>query len=278
MAGPCSSEHGPVPFTVLKNFLVWIIYGHLKPFKFMAGPRSPTSPITAQLISQRWKVFSSWCHADCQKRSIQRLVVLPETRSSSFDRVETSSRLDGMKLFKNHHFYNWAVLSQTRPKSFHGVEKPSRLDVMQPFKTIQVCIKGRAPHHLMSRSSSFRGVEKSFRLMEIVNNVQMNGWWCSSKHDRIHFTMLKHFLVWLVLSFAKTLDFMAGPCPQSTAQNFHFSKKLFDPDVMVHTKNFQVFGRAALPNIPCHSPAGFAGLKIFRFVRTQTFNNVQMNG
>ena len=134
VAGPCSPNCGPVPFTVLNNFFVWMLCNPLKPFKFMAGPRSPTSPVTAQLNLRRLRVISFWCYADCQQRSNQRLVVLPQTRSSSFHGVKHFSRLDGMKLFKNIRFNGWAVLPQTRPSSFHGVEEPFRLDVMQPFK------------------------------------------------------------------------------------------------------------------------------------------------
>ena len=96
--------------TVLKILFVWIICSHLKPFKFMAGPRSPTSPVTTQLISRRWVTFSSWCYADCQQRSNQRLVVLPQTRSSSFHGVKAFSRLDVIRLFKYHQIYGWAVL------------------------------------------------------------------------------------------------------------------------------------------------------------------------
>ena len=121
-AGPFLFQHGPVLFTVLKILFVWIICSHLKPFMFMAGPRSPTSPVTTQLISRRWVTFSSWCYADCQQRSNQRLVVLPQTRSSSFHRVKAFSRLDDHKLFKYHQIYGWAVLPQTRPSFFHGVE------------------------------------------------------------------------------------------------------------------------------------------------------------
>ena len=100
----------------------------------MAGPRSPTSPVTAQLILQSWGVISFWCYADCQQRSNQRLVVLHQTRSSSFHGVKQFSRLGGMKLFKNIRIEGWAVLPQTRPSFIHGVEEPFRLDVMQPFK------------------------------------------------------------------------------------------------------------------------------------------------
>ena len=122
-AGPFLFQHGSMLFTVLKNLFVSIICSHLKQFKFMAGPRSPTSPVTTQIISRRWITFSSWCYADCQQRSNQRLVVLPQTRSSSFHGVKAICRLDGMKLFKYHQIYGWAVLPQTRPSSFHGVKQ-----------------------------------------------------------------------------------------------------------------------------------------------------------
>ena len=118
MTGPCSPKHSPVPFTVLKNLFVWMLCSHLKPFKFMAGPRSPTSFVTAQLISRRWRIFLHWSCADCQQPSNQRLVVLPQTRSSSFHGVKAFSRLDGMKLFKNIQRYGRTVLCQTRPSSF----------------------------------------------------------------------------------------------------------------------------------------------------------------
>ena len=104
----------------------------------MAGPRSPTSPVTDQLNSRRRRFFLFWCYADFQQRSNERLVVLPQTRSSSIHGVESTFRLDGMKLFKNIRNFDWVVLSQTRPKFIHGVTEPFRLDVMQPFKCNQV--------------------------------------------------------------------------------------------------------------------------------------------
>ena len=138
MAGPCSSKRAPVPITVLKNFFFCYICSHLKTLKLMAGPRSRTSFVTAQLNSRRERIVSSVCYADFQQRSTERLVVLPQTRSSSLHVVEEVSRLDGMKLFKNNRTYGWAVLPQTRPSSFHGVEEFFCLDVVQPFRNIQV--------------------------------------------------------------------------------------------------------------------------------------------
>ena len=74
------------------------------------------------------------CCADFQQRSNERLLVLPQTRSSSIHGVESTFRPDGVKLFKNIPNLGWIVLPQTRPSSFHDVEEPFRLDVMQPFQ------------------------------------------------------------------------------------------------------------------------------------------------
>ena len=138
VVGPCSSKHGPVLFRVLKNFFVWMLCSHVKTFKFMTGPHFPTPLVTAQLILRRWRSVSLWCCADFQQRSNERMVVLPQTRFNSFHGVKNFSYQDGMKLFKNIRTDGWAVLPQTRPSSVHRVEKLFRLDVMQPFKHIQV--------------------------------------------------------------------------------------------------------------------------------------------
>ena len=82
-----------------------------KTFKLMAGPRSPTSFVTAQLISRRRRFFLFWCYADFQQGSNERLVVLPQRRSSSYHGVEWTFRPDGMKLFKNIRNFGWFVLS-----------------------------------------------------------------------------------------------------------------------------------------------------------------------
>ena len=51
----------PIFFTVLMKFFVLMLCSHLKTFKFIAGPRSPTSPVTAQFIPRRSKNVWSWC-------------------------------------------------------------------------------------------------------------------------------------------------------------------------------------------------------------------------
>ena len=138
MAGPCSPKHGLAPFAVLKSFFAWMLHSHVKTFKLMAGPRSQTSFVTAQLILRRWRIVSFWCCADLQQRSNERMVVFPQTRSSFFHGVKDFFLLDGMKLFKNTRTYGWTVFLQTRPSSFDGVEELFRLDVMKPCKNIQI--------------------------------------------------------------------------------------------------------------------------------------------
>ena len=127
-----------VLFTVLKNHFVWMLCSHVKTSKFMAWPRSPTSPVTAWFILRRWKIISSWCCANFQQRSNERMYVFPQTRSSSLHSVKDFFRLDGKKRFKNIRTYGWVVLPQTRRSSFHGVEESTCMDVLQPCKIFHV--------------------------------------------------------------------------------------------------------------------------------------------
>ena len=357
MAGPCSPKHGPVHFTVLKNLFVWMLCSHAKTIKCKAGPRSPTSLVTAQLILRRRRIVWFWCCADIQQRSNERMVELPLTRFSFFQNVENTSHLDGMKLFKNIRIYNWAVLPQTRPSSVHDVEEPFRLDVLQAFKHTQVhgwaalpnipchgpaqfpalknrfvlllcklsttlkwtdvrappntvqgtsrcwrtfpsgwyevfqkhsnlwlgrappntaqlysrcwrnyffgcsaAIKkhsslwlGRVPQHPLSLPSSFRVVEEPFRfdVMQTFNNVQTNGWSCSPKHGPAQFTVLKNLLIWMVWSFSKTLELMAGPCsPKHGPVPFTVLKYFFVWMLCSHVKTFKLMAGPRSPTSP----------------------------
>ena len=217
VAGPCSPNCGPVSFTVLKNFFVWMLCSHLNPFKFMAGPCSPTSPVTAQLISRRWKVVCFlqivnnvqikskscspkhgpahftvlkinfvWCYADCQERSIEQLVVLPQTRVSSFHGVEAFVRLDRKKLSKYHQISGWAVFISARPSAFHGVKDPFRLDKFLPFKTIQVYGWAALP------------------------NIPC--------HDPAHFAALSNFFVVMLCRLSTTFKSTVGRAPPNTIE------------------------------------------------------------
>ena len=170
-----------------------------------------------------------------------------------------------MKLFKNIRFYGWAVLPQTRPSSFHSVEEPFCLNVMHTFKTIQV-----------------------YGWAALPNNP------C---HGPAHFAALKYFFVVMLCRLSTTFDWTVGRAPPNTVQlnsrcwsicssgsyeafqipsNFrlgllfsarpsasHGVKDPFRLDNLQPFKTIQVYGWAALPNIPCHDPAHFAALSNF---------------
>ena len=188
----------------------------------MAGPRSPTSPVTAQLISRRWGIFSFWCYVDCQQRSNQRLVVLPQTRSSSFHGVTHYSCFDGMKLFKNIRFHGWAVLPKTRPNSFHGVEKLSGMDVMHRFETIQVygCaalpnIPCHGPAHFAALKNLF--VVKLCRLSTTFkstagrappNTIKLISRWSSIFPSGCYEAFQKHSKIWSERALPDTAQFV----------------------------------------------------------------------
>ena len=163
-----------------------MLCSHFKPFKFMAGPRSSTSAVTAQLISRRWEIISFWCYVEYQQRSNQRLVVLPQTPSSSFHGVKQSSRLDGMKLFKNIQIYGWAVLPKHGPVPFKVLKNYFRPEVMQPVKNIQVYGWAALP------------------------NVPC--------HSPVHCAALSNFFVVKFCSLSTTFKSTAGRAPPNTTQ------------------------------------------------------------
>ena len=210
-------------------------------------------------------MFSFWCYADFQQRSNERLVVVPQTRSSSNHAVESTYCPDGVKLFKNIQNLGWVVLPQTRPSSFHGVEKSFRLDVMQPFQKLSSWWLGRALQHPLSWPSSFRGVEDSFRfdVLQIFNSVQMNGWSCSPKHGPAQNTALGQLFVRMVWNHSKIFEILAGSCfPKHGPYLFTLLQNLFVWVLCSHFKNIQVDGWAVLPTIFCHGPAHFAALNM----------------
>ena len=154
-----SSFHGvEEPFCLM-------LCSQLNTFKLMAGPRSPSSPVTAQLFLQRWRTISFWCCADFQQRSNERMVVLPQTQLSCFHGVENFFFLDGMKLFKNIRTYGWAVFPQTRPSFFHGVKEPFCLLLLPPFKNIQNHGWAALPNICCHGPAHFAALKNHFVLM-----------------------------------------------------------------------------------------------------------------
>ena len=166
-------------------------------------------------------IFFFWCCADFQQRSNERLLVLPQTRSSSFHDVESTFRPDGMKLFKNIQNLDWIVLPQTRPSSYHGVEEIFGLDVMQPFPKHSSWCLGCGPQHPLSRPSSFRGV----------------------KH---------HFFFWCYAEFQQCSNERLVVLPQTRSSSFYRVKSTFRPDGVKFFKNIQNFDWIVLPQTrPC---------------------------
>ena len=140
---------------------------------------------------------------------------------------------------------------------------------------------GRAPQHLLSRPSSFRSVEKGFHrdVMQIVNNVQINGWSCSPKHDAAHFTVLKQFFVWMVWSCSDIFTFMSGPCsPQTRPSSFHSVEELF-LRCYAAVQKLPSLWLGRVPQCFLSRLSSFRSVeKSLCFDVMQTFNNVQMNG
>ena len=116
-------KHGPVLFTMLKNLFVWMLCSHFKNFQVDGWAALPNIPCHGPAQFAALNIFFFWCCADFQQRSNERLVVLPQTRSSSIHGVDSTFCPDGVKLFKNIPILGWVVLHQTRPSFFYGVEE-----------------------------------------------------------------------------------------------------------------------------------------------------------
>ena len=154
-----SSLHG------VEGLFRLMLCSQLNTFNLMAGPRSPSSPVTAQLILQRWRLFSFWCCADFQQRLNERMVVLPQTQPSCFHGVEI--------------FFFWMVWSVSKtfertagpcspkhsPVPFHGVKEPFRLHVLPPFKNIQIHGWAALPNIPCHGSAHFAALKNHFVLM-----------------------------------------------------------------------------------------------------------------
>ena len=106
--------------------------------------------------------------------------------------------------------------------------------------------------------------------MQIDKNLQINGWSCSPKHGPAHFTVLKTIFVWMVLSFSKTLDFMAGPCSPKTAQFYSRCWKIFSFDVMQIVNNVRLNSWSCFPK---HGSAHFTVLKHLCVWMVWSFSN-----
>ena len=101
LAGSCSPKHGPILLKVVQNLFVWMLCSRLKNIQVDGWAALPNICCHGPGHFAALNIFLFWCYADIQQRSNQRLVVLPQTRSSSIHGVESTFRPDGMKFFKN---------------------------------------------------------------------------------------------------------------------------------------------------------------------------------
>ena len=164
--------HGPAHFAASKILFVWILYRLSTTFKWTADRASSN---TVHLNSRRWVNFSSGWHETFQKHSKFRL---------------------------GRAFLNTAqIYSRCYRTFFTGC-----------YAAIYIQSSwwlGRAPQHPLSRPSSFHGVKHGHRfdVMQLLNNVQMNGSSCSPKHGPAQLTLLSQLVVWKTWSFSKTIKF-----------------------------------------------------------------------
>ena len=185
----------PSSFHCFEKLFPLKLCNQVNTIKLMAGLRSRTTSVTAQLILRRWRTIAFWCCANFQQRSHERMVVLPQTQPSCFHDVANSFFLDGIRLFKNIRIYGWAVLLQTRPSFFHGVKKPFRLDVLA-----------------------------------LLKNIQIHGWAALPNipcHGPAHFAALKNHFVLMLCRLSTTFKWTAGRVPPNTVQGISRCWRLF---------------------------------------------------
>ena len=234
----------------------------------MAGPRSPTFFVTAQLISRRWRIVSFWCYADIQQRSIERTFVLPQTHSRALHGVEKFFRLDEMKLFKNIRTDGWVVLPQTEPSAVHVVEESICMDNLQPCKNIQVDGWAALPNILCHGRAHFAALKNRFVLK--LCRLSTTFKWADGRAppntvERIS-RFWRTFFLWMVSSFWKTFEPVAGPCsPKHGPVLFSVLKNFFVWMLCSHLNTFKLMAGPRYPTSPCHGPAFFPALKS-RFV------------
>ena len=196
-----------------------MLCSHFKNIQVDGWAALPNIPCHGPAHFAALNIFFFWCCADFQQRSNERLVVLPQTRSSSI----------------------------------HGVEEPFRLDVMQPFQKLSSWWLGRVSQHPLSRPSSFYGGKLGYRfdVMQTFNNVQMNGWSCSPKHGPAQITVLSQLFVRMAWSFSKTFKSFAESCsPKHGPVPFTVLKNLFVWVLCSHLKTFKLMAGPRSPTSP----------------------------
>ena len=158
-----SSFHG-----VNKHFRLDVMQPFIN-IQIYGWPCSPTSPIPARLISPCSKTFSTWCYADCQQRSNERLVVPPQTRPSWFHVVQ----------------YLFAMM------------QCSLLETLRLTKRIEIFFGAALPNIFCFRPPLLWTLNKIFVLMlrGLLKTFDYKAGPCFPKHNPVPFTVLNNFFV-----------------------------------------------------------------------------------
>ena len=209
-------------------------------------------------------MFFFWCYAEFQQRSNERLLVLPQIRSSSIHGVESTFCPNGVKLFKNHQNLDWIVLFQTWPGSFHGVEEPFRLDVMQPFRKHWSWWQGRVSKIPCHDPAYFAALNYVFVLMLCRFSTALK--WTAGRAPPN--TNQLNLRCWVNFSsgwhevFQKHSNLRLVVLPQTRPGSLHGVEEPFLWMLCSHFNNFQVHRWTALPNIPCHGQIHFTSVNM----------------
>ena len=213
MAGLCSSKHGPVLFTVLKNLFVWMFCSHVKTLKLMAGPRSPTSPVTAQLISRRWRLVSFCGCADFNNVQMNGWSCFLKDGRTHFTVLKDLFLWLVWSFSKTFELVAGPCFPKHGPVPFTVLKNGFVWMLCTHVKTFKFMAGPCSPTSpVTAQLFSRRWRIVSFWCCATFNNVQMNGWWCFPKHCPAHFTVLTTFFIWMVWSFSKTFELKAGLC------------------------------------------------------------------
>ena len=201
-----SSFHGvEEPFHLM-------LCSQLNTLNLMAGPRFPSSPVTAQLILKRWRTISFCCCADFNNVQMNGWSCSPKHNPVVFTVLKF--------------FFFWMVWSYSKtfelaagpcspkhgPVFFTVLRNRFVYMFCRHLKTFKLLVGPRSPTSsvtaqlISQRWKSFR-----FDVVQVLNNVQINGWSCFPKHGPGHFTVLKTLFIWMVESFSITFELMVGP-------------------------------------------------------------------
>ena len=190
------------------------------------------------------KISSFWSYADFQHRSNERMVVLSQTRSSSFHKVEKLFPVDGMKLFRNIRTDGWAGFPKHGPVPLKVLKKLFVWMFSRQLKTVKFMSGPR------------------FSTSPVTGQLVSRRW--------------KIVSFWCFADFQQRSNERMVVLPQTRSRTFHGVENSFHLDGMKLFKNNEVIGWAVLPQT---RPNCFHGVeKTFRLNVMQPFRNIQVYG